>query len=98
MNEHGIQAVLPALLTESLTGEPDESLPYHIRMSLAGRDQTVYKPEEVAAQQKEIPGETRAEAPEPGTAAGVVEGSATGPEERGGHKRAGKAAVLNRLV
>lgn len=50
--------VLPALLTEFTTGEPSGSFPYHIKMSLAGRDQNDSKPEEVATQQREIPEET----------------------------------------
>lgn len=69
--------MLPALLTEFIMGEPNESFPYHIKMSLAGRDQTVSKPEVVAEQQKEIPEETSAGGKQK-TATDVVEGRAAG--------------------
>lgn len=74
-------------LQSSLGVNPKESFSYHIKMSLAGRDQTVSKPEVVAAQQKEIPEEISAGAKQrTRITTDVVEGS----EERGRHRWAGK--------
>lgn len=50
---------IPALLTEFVMGKFTWEIPHHIKMSLAEKDQTVSKIEEVAVQWKDISEETR---------------------------------------